>query len=170
MVSKSLAQASLAALVIAMNSVPAIADDKAFGGPHSLVGSWEFTLKPHDCVSGAEAPPQFWNFSYLTFNAGGTLHESTSNPRFQPGQRGPGHGHFERIGPKTYDAVLQAFIQFDTVPPAVPSYVRGSVRITQVIEMLDANHWQSVADVDFRDGAGNPISRGCANAVATRMP
>lgn len=174
MISKIFACSTVFAFAIATAWQPAHAHGNAFGrSPSQLEGSWEVTIKPHDCVSGVEAPPQFWNFSYLTFSSGGTLFETTSNPRFQPGQRGPGHGYWERTGHDAYEAVFQAFIQFNTDPPAIPpnpTYVRGSVRIEQLIDLLDADHWQSTADVTFRDVSGNQVSHGCANGVATRMP
>jgi len=66
-----------------------------------------------------------------------------------------------------------AFIQFNTDSPVVPpnpTYIRSSVRIEQVIELTDAHHWQSTVDVRFRDVNDNPVSHGCVNGVATRMP
>jgi hypothetical protein len=175
--SKVLAGSAVMAFAIATAHAQAVAEGNAFGlfqdARLQLTGSWEVTIKPHDCTSGVEAPPQFWNFSYFTFSASGTLLESTSNPRFQPGQRGPGHGYWERTGRNTYEAVLQAFIQFDTIPPATPpnpTYLRGSTRISQVIKVIDADTRQSTVDVRFRDASDNPLTQGCASAVATRMP
>lgn len=174
MISKAIACSVVVAFAVAAAPGLADAEGNAFGrSPAPLEGSWEVTIKPHDCISGAEAPSQFWNFSYLTFSTGGTMFEANSNPRFQAGQRGPGHGYWERTGKNTYEAVLQAFIQFTTDPPAIPpnpTYVRGSQRIEQTIELIDTEHWQSIADVSFRDVNGNPVSHGCASAFATRMP
>jgi hypothetical protein len=172
--SRNLAQSVVVALTVLASSA-SFAESNAFGrSPSLLEGSWEVTIKPRDCVTGAEAPPQGWVFSYLTFSSGGTMFETTSNSRFRPGQRGPGHGYWERTGVNTYEAVLQAFIQFTTDPPAAPpnpTYTRGSQRIEQVIEMSDADHWHSAADVLFRDVDGNPVDpSGCASAAATRMP
>jgi hypothetical protein len=170
--------ACLAMMACAATTAPAhaAAESNALGvsrGLLTLTGSWEVTIKPHDCVSGVEAPSEFWNFSYFTFNGSGTMLETTSNPRFQPGQRGPGQGYWERTRWNTYEAVSQAFIQFDTNPPATPpnpTYVRGSVRFEQVIEVTGVDAWRSTMDVRFRDANGNPVSQGCASAIATRMP
>ena len=138
-----------------------------------LKGSWEATIYPYNCTTGAEAPAQFWNFSYLTFGRGGTLLETTSIPRFLPGMRSAGHGQWERTGRTSNEAVLQAFIQFDTNPPATPpnpTYVHGSQRIEQVIEMVDDDRCTSVAEIRFRKEDGTPASSGCAKAEAVRMP
>lgn len=172
---QSFAPSMFVALAIATASGLAAAEDNKFGrSPSPLQGSWEVTFKPYNCATGAEAPSPFWNFSYLNFSEGGTLFETTSNPRFQPGQRSAGYGYWERTGVNTYEAVFQAFIQFNTDPPAVPpnpTYTRGSQRFEQLIELIDADHWRSTADVLFRDVSGNPVPpSGCATAVATRMP
>lgn len=101
------------------------------------------------------------------------MFETSSNPRFMPGQRGPGTGYWERTSLNTYEAVLQAFIEFDTDPPAVPpnpTYTRGSVRFEQAIELVDQDHWRATWSVKFRDVNGNPVSQGCADVAATRMP
>lgn len=176
MISKLSACSAVVALAIATTAGPAAADGNAFGrsqAPSLLEGSWEVTIKPYNCVTGAQAPPQFWHFSYLNFSTGGTMFETTSSPWFQPGQRSPGYGYWERTGHNTYEAVFQAFIQFDTNPPAVPplpTYTRGSQRFEQAIELVDADNWRSAVDIRFRDVDGNPLSQGCANGVATRMP
>lgn len=178
MISRYFARFAVVSLAIAaMASDPAAAQEDAFGlshAPSALEGSWEVTIKPYNCATGAEAPPLFWVLSYFNFSRGGTLFETTSNPRFLPGQRGPGYGYWDRAGQNTYEAVVQAFIQFNTDPPAVPpnpTYVRGTQRIEQVIELTDADHWQSTAAVIFRDVGGTTVPpSGCARAVATRMP
>lgn len=176
--SRAFARFAAAAVAVATASGSAVAagngnssgNGNAFGrSPAPLEGSWEVTIRPHDCVTGVEAPAQFWNFSYLTFSSGGTMFEMTSNPRFQPGQRSPGYGYWERTGVNTYDAVFQAFILFTTDPPN-PSFTRGSQRFEQTIELTDADHWQSAWEVTFRDVDGNPVSHGCASASASRMP
>jgi hypothetical protein len=161
------------ALAIAMGSGAVAAQNPDLFGRSSspLEGSWEVVLKPKNCVTGVEVPPP-WNPAYQTFNAGGTMLEMTSVPRFLPGQRAPGHGHWERTDLNTHEAVFQAFILFDGDPNAVPPnpYWRGHVRIAQRIEFVDVDHWQSDAQTFFRDVNGNLYAQGCANGSATRMP
>jgi hypothetical protein len=140
--------------------------------PAPLEGAWRVRITPYVCSTG-ESLSQATVDSYLTFAAGGTLAEGTSNPAFQPGQRGAGHGYWERTSRNEYTAVVEAFIQFTSVTtaPTPPRYVRGVQRIEQEIEMLDGDRWESVATVTFRDAAGAVVPpSGCATAKATRMP
>jgi hypothetical protein len=129
MISKALTCSAAMAFAVAAAPSLSAAEGNAFGrSPAPLEGSWEVTIKPHDCISGAEAPAQFWNFSYLTFNSEGTMFETTSNPRFQPWQRAVGHGYWDRTGVNAYKAVFQAFIQFSCRSDAMTRRPRRSRR------------------------------------------
>jgi hypothetical protein len=165
----------LAALVLSIAAGLAAADGDAFGrteAPALLEGSWQVRITPYVCGSDPIVSfPQAAVDSYLTFGAGGTLVETTSNPRFMPGQRSPGLGYWERTGRTTYTGVLQAFIQFATEPATPTSYVRGTQRVDQEIELVDDDNWTSTAVVTFRDVNGNKVPpSGCATAVSVRMP
>jgi len=139
---------------------------------NTLVGAWRVTITPYDCQTGLEFP-QFSFNSFLTFAAGGTMSETTTNPTFQPGQRGVGHGYWERTGPNYYHSVFEAFINFTVsppLPPPTPPYQRGTQRLEQGIEMLDGDHWTSLATVRFLDTGGTEWRpTGCAKATAERM-
>jgi hypothetical protein len=168
-----LARPALLALAITAASGPALCqgDPDPYGrSPSPLEGSWEVVLKPKNCTTGVETPFQLP--SYQTFNAGGTMLETTANPGFLPGQRTSGHGHWQRTDFNVHEAAFQAFILFDGDPNAVPpnTYKRGQMRIAQVIEFVDADHWQSDARTFFWDATGTLYRQGCANGVATRMP
>jgi hypothetical protein len=163
------------ALVFAVSTVATLSAAHADGlgharAPSPLEGRWSMRITPYACGSDPIVSfPQFAVDSYLTFGVGGALVETTSNPRFAPGQRSPGLGYWERTGRSAYTAVFEAFIQFATTPAT--SYVRGTQRVEQAIEMVDADHWTSVAVVIFRDEAGNQVPpSGCATATAARMP
>ena len=171
MYSQTLARSLFLGLALAIGSASAAAEPSG-RSPSPLEGAWEVVLRAKNCVTGVEVPPQLWNPAYQTFNAGGTMLEATSVPRFLPGQRGPGHGHWQRTDVNTHEAAFQAFILFDGDPTAVPPnpYKRGHVRIAQVITFVDAHHWQSDARTFFWDVNGNLYLQGCANGVATRMP
>jgi hypothetical protein len=166
---------TLAALALSTAAGLAAADGNAFGpteAPALLEGSWQVRITPYVCGSNPIVSfPQSAVDSYLMFGAGGTLVETTSNPRFMPGQRSPGLGYWERVGRTTYAAAFQAFIQFATVPATPTSYVRGTQRVDQEIELVDADNFTSTAVVTFRDVNGNKVPpSGCATAVAVRMP
>ena len=89
---------TLAALALSTAAGLAAADGNAFGpseAPALLEGSWQVRITPYVCGSDPIVSfPQFAVDSYLTFGAGGTVVETTSNPRFMPGQRSPGLGYW----------------------------------------------------------------------------
>lgn len=144
-----------------------------------LTGTWQVRLTPYVCGSDPIVTfPQAAADAYLTFGAGGTLVEASGNATFMPGQRGPGHGRWERVGRTTYTAAYQAFILFATVPATPTSRVRGTQRFDHEIEFVDAGHWNSSEDrwtslavVTYRDINGNSVPpSGCAISEAVRMP
>jgi hypothetical protein len=166
----------LRSTIVAVTLLAAALPSTASGGKQplksALEGTWEVTIMPVNCSNG-DPFPQFSALSYLSFNRGGTMIETTSNPRFQPGQRSAGLGYWEYTGGRKYfHAVFKALIQFDSVDPVPPQtpYVRGTQTIDQTIEMQDRDHWTSDALVTFRDPAGEKVSGGCASASAVRMP
>ena len=174
MSTKTILLSSITALTLSGVSTPLAADEVAHDrsmSPSRLEGAWLVTITPYVCATG-ELLPAFAVDSYMTFGARGTLAETTSNTRFQPGQRSAGHGYWERTGPDTYRAVFQAFVQFTSVvtPPTPPRYVRGTQRVDQGIELVDNDHWKSVATVSFFDTGGTLVPpSGCAVAAAARM-
>ena len=160
------------ALTVALGlaSGPALAKDgKSLNlrAPEALVGAWRVTVAPRNCATG-QVFEQFAFPSFLTFAAGGTMLETGSNGRFDPGQRSVGHGYWARTGTGTYHAVIEAHVHFDSA-----NYKRGSQRLVQDIQMLDADSWESLADVYFYDTEGNlvdqPNNPGCAKATGERM-
>ena len=163
---KTLAGSAIAALVVA-TATPVAADGNNHGRSASLEGTWQVRITPYVCGSNPIVSfPQFAFDSLLTFAAGGTLTETTANPSFQPGQRSPGHGYWSRDQRRSYDAVLQAFIQF-----TAGNYTRGTQLLEQEIELVDADHWTSTAVVTFRNAQGERVPpSGCATADAVRMP
>lgn len=169
----TIARATTAALALALSTVAGLAAaDEGFDrsqAPAHLEGTWAMRITPYVCGSDPIVSfPEFTVTSLLTFGAGGTLVETTSSPRFAPGQRSPGHGYWERTGRTTYSAVIEAFIQFAAAPPS--PYVRGTQRIEQEVVLADSDHWTSVAVVTFRDETGTKVPpSGCATAAATRL-
>lgn len=133
-----------------------------------LQGTWQVVISPYVCSTGQPVPNAAFR-SRLTFDAGGTMMESTSNPSFEPGQRSPGQGTWERTGRDSYRVVFEAFIQFTSKTTTPPRYQRGQQRVDQLIEMDGLDSWTSSASVSFRDDAGNPVSSGCMTAKGTRL-
>jgi hypothetical protein len=167
-ITRAIACSAITALAITTVCRPAAADDHGFGrsqAPALLEGTWQARITPYDCATGVPLPPQFQFDSLNSFASGGTMNETTSNPRFQPGQRSPGLGYWERTGRQTYEAVIEAFVQFTAV-----NYTQGVQRIEQTIELVDDDHWNSTSVVEFSDVNGAPVSAGCMRAVGVRMP
>jgi len=162
---------ALAVGLAAGSAVAGEGDGGNWKAPETLVGAWRVTVTPYNCVTGQEFP-QFSFGSFLTFAQGGTMLETGSNRNFQPGQRSVGHGYWERTGPNDYHATIEAWVHFDTNPPATPpapNYQRGSQRLEQGIQMVDRDNWTSLAAVTFFDTSGTVVSTGCAKAAASRM-
>lgn len=151
---------------ITMASGPAGAKGDDLDGFHGkLVGTWQVTITPYVCTTGVPLPPAAEFNSLVSFAAGGTMTETTSNPRFLPGQRSPGLGYWERSGPSSYEVAIHAFVQFTG-----GNYTQGMQRIEQKIDLVDADDWNSTAVVEFTDVTGAPVSAGCMRAVGVRMP
>ena len=160
------------ACALALASICATARANASTAPLlGLTGSWRVTVTTYSCSPSTQAPSLQFK-SYVTFSLDGTLVESTSSPLFQPGQRGSGHGFWERSGRNFYRAVSEAFIQFSTTPAPPPpqrGLLRGVQRIEQGIEFIDRDHFSSTATATFFDEAGAIVMSLCASAAAERM-
>ena len=135
----------------------------------NLTGTWVVTVQQYDCSSGTDLGQPFPSF--LSFGPGGILIETTSNPGFAPGQRGPGHGTWKRIRFDEFRAVSEAFILFST--PAhgpVPAFATGRQRIEQDIDYMGGEQFTSKAIVSFTDPSGMTVLHsGCAHASGVRM-
>jgi len=164
---------ALGTLLLA-GSATAVAEGLAYArtlAPAPLEGTWNIVITPYICATGEPIPEVAFR-SRLSFNADGTMTETTMNPGFEPGQRSIGMGYWERIGRTSYRAVFEAYVLFDsaTTPPDPPFFVRGFQRVDQGIEMVDRNHWTSAASVVFRNEASQIVPpTGCMTAAGERM-
>jgi hypothetical protein len=143
---------------------PAAAEAERWG----LTGSWLVEIQQYDCATQAPLGTPF--DSFLTFGEDRTLIESTNNPGFEPGQRGPGHGFWESTGHGAFRAVSEAFILFDS--PArgpIPPFATGRQRIEQAIDYAGGDRFTSEALVYFTDPSGTVLRSGCARASASRI-
>jgi hypothetical protein len=163
----------LAATLAALLSVSAAQSDGLAQGRAKpvapLQGTWQVVISPYVCSTGQPVPNASFR-SRVMFNGGGTMIETTSNRAFEPGQRSPGLGTWERTGRDTYRAVFEAYVLFTSLTTNPPRYQRGEQRIDQLIEMDGPDSWNSSAAVSFRDEAGTPVSSGCMTARGTRLP
>jgi hypothetical protein len=139
-----------------------------------LIGAWSVTVTLHpagNCNGPAIAPPFS---SMVMFSRGGTVTESTSNPVFQPGQRGTGLGVWWLNSDGTYSATDVAYIMFTSSnytpgPPPV-GFAQGTQEITHSIVLNSgATRWADTATVQFYDVNRTPLNRACATATAVRL-
>jgi hypothetical protein len=144
--------------------------ENGFSRGQTLVGTWNVKVQQYNCQTEAPVGPSF--AALLTFNDGGTMTESTTNPAFAIGQRGPGHGIWSYEGRHTYSSKDVAFFFFTTppVPQVNPGFLAGTQTLTQTIEFKDSpDEFTSDATTDFADATGKIYRSGCASAVAQRM-
>jgi hypothetical protein len=164
----------IAESLLGLGAVPSAKANTGQTGPENkLVGTWRVQVTPVNSVSGVKLPTFQ---SLLSFAAGGTLTETTSNPMFQPGQRSIGLGIWTDSGSKTYQAVSEAYIQFSTPklpgaspsnPPA-PGFIRGTQRITQTIQ-VNGDQFSADAVVQFFDETGNEVTKLSHSATGERI-
>jgi hypothetical protein len=128
----------------------------------TLVGTWVVTVTQQACPSGPAIAPPFK--SLLTFNAGGTMTETTDNPMFFPALRGPGHGVWNHTEPHTYSADTMAFVTVNGV-------LAKTQKISQTIEIGDDpdQFTTTAASVQFFDPTGTLLVSGCATATGQRL-
>src|SRR6187431_625383 len=94
--------------------------------PDRLVGAWETTVTPVNCITGEQVAPSFYGVS--TYNEGGTLAEFGANPTTP--YRTPGHGIWASEG--GHGTYTMKFSFLPLTPAGVPV---GRMRVTQVLEL-----------------------------------
>lgn len=132
------------------------------GKDKGLNGSWVVQVTQRNCQTGDPVAEPF--LSLLTFSAGGTMVETTSNPMFFPSVRGPGHGVWHPTGGHTYRAVSTAFITANGELVKTQS-------ITQSIEMgEDPDSFTTTkASVVLVPANPGPTITGCATSTGKRI-
>ena len=129
-------------------------------GPKRLEGSWNVSVTGLDCLTGV--PIGTTTPSILTYNYGGTMAEVGS--RVAPSRRGSGHGVWSHESARQYISVFQ-FFRFD-----VDGTFAGRQLIRQQIEVSEAgDQFTSYAIGQILDAAGNIVSTGCSEGIATRF-
>jgi hypothetical protein len=128
-----------------------------------LQGTWRVQLNPRNCQTGAPLP----SFNVLlAFHRGGTLTEVMNAQAFLPGQRSAGLGVWSHTQARTYKAVWDAFILFDSPTPA--PFKRGVQRLMWDFE-VDGDQLTIAASSQFFDTDGNPLFVTCASGTGTRF-
>ena len=155
--SKRIALAAFA-LVLATSITAAAQSENSAKG---LTGTWRVTVALQNCATGAQLGPSF--SSLLSFNRGGTMTGTTTNPTFAPGQRSSDLGVWDHKGQHNYLAASEAYINF-----TAGQFQQGTQRIAQAIH-VDGNEFLSNATVQFMDGSGTVYRSACAVAHGTRF-
>ena len=126
---------------------------------YELQGTWLVTVTQQICNGG----PVVSKFpSILTFTGGGAVVEDTSNPAFEPGQRGVGQGAWWYEGKHSFGAKTVALIRPPQTPYKVgaPLFRAGTQIIAQTIQFEPGkpDAWSSQAQVEFLDATGASYS------------
>ena len=122
-----------------------------------IAGTWRVQVTLRNCQTGAEIR----SFpALLTFAVGGTL--TGTSTVLPPSARSGDFGVWEHNGHNSYSAVSEAFL-FNGA-----AFTQRQ-RITQSITLNSDDNFDSNAQTEFFDTAGNLLTTGCATAVASRM-
>ncbi len=160
----------MAAVVVSMAvsmSAAVAASQQSRSQAHTLQGVWHVQVTLRNCETDAPlAPPVN---SLVTFAAGGTLQESVGGGGFAPGQRSDGHGTWAHNGGQTYDQRFVAMINFATPPGPGPGFEAGWIKVHHTVEVIDADHTQSVGTNTFHRLNGEVYRSGCSTATGTRF-
>ena len=101
--------------------------------------------------------------SLLTYNRGGTVTDTTSNPMGFAAVRGPGHGVWSKAGNHTFKAYTIAFVTLNGV-------LTRTQTILQTIEVDSSDTYKvTAASVKFFAPDGTLLFTGCATATAKRF-
>lgn len=148
-------------------------------GPGGVAGAYAVQVTLRDCATNAPLGPPF--DSLVSLHAGGTITESAGGRAFAPGQRSPGHGHWTRIGRRTYRQEMVALVVFDTAAnlpgtptfdptqPVTPGFFAGWVTVSHTLTFTDATHATSSGTNAFYKLTGERYRTGCSSAVARRL-
>ncbi len=148
--------------ILVLSLVSSAAARPSAAAAQKLQGSWTVTVQQVDCTTGVALGNPF--LSMLTFNLGGTMTETTSNPMFYPSDRGPGHGVWITTGRNAYEATSTAFV-------TVNGALTATQVITQTITITDnPDQFETTkASVQFFSPSGTLLVSGCATASGQRI-
>lgn len=156
---------SMGLALVLSGSSAAIAQQS--GEARTLNGVWYVQVTIRNCSTGVALAPAV--NSLVTFAAGGTLHESVSGGGFAPGQRSDGHGTWAHKGGQTYDQRFVSLIAFTTAPAQGPGFEAGWMKVHHTVQMIDADHIESVGSNTFFRLNGEVYRTGCSTATGARF-
>lgn len=168
----SLACGAAVALLAIGSLSPALADSSSrqqkSASPWNLVGAWSVTVTLRDCATGAALGPP--HQSLVTFQKGGTIHESNGALGFAPNQRSDGHGSWTRANRRLYRQRMIALVNFETAPqPPSPGFLAGWQVIDHTVTLLDPDNLTSEGTAEFYDTQSRLYRSGCSTAVGRRF-
>ena len=127
-----------------------------------LVGVWETTVTPRNCVTGEQVAPSF--IGLITFHQGGTLSEYGANPAAP--FRTPGHGVWQR-GYRGEGSYLFDFTFIPLTPAGAPV---GRLAVTQTLEIArHSDNGSSSGSFQLTNTSGVVIGTGCTTSTATKF-
>lgn len=154
-------------LALVLTAASAASAQQSAAQARTVEGVWYIQVTIRDCATGVALAPAVR--SLVTFAAGGTLHESVGGGGFAPGQRSDGHGTWTHKGGQTYDQRFVAMINFATAPGPGPGFEAGWIRVHHTVEVIDADHIESVGSNSFFRLNGEVYRTGCSTATGTRF-
>lgn len=128
-----------------------------------LIGVWETTVTPRNCLTGEAAGPAF--IGLITFHKGGTLSEFGANPATP--LRTPGHGLWQAapwLGPDSYQ------MNFTFIPLTPAGAPVGRLKVSQTLEYkryLDQS--STTGGFQLFNPSGVVIGSGCSTSTAIRF-
>lgn len=154
-------------LALVLTAASAAGAQQSAGQARTVEGVWYMQVTIRDCATGAALAPAVR--SLVTFAAGGTLHESVGGGGFAPGQRSDGHGTWTHKGGQTYDQRFVAMINFASAPGPGPGFEAGWITVHHTVEVIDADHIESVGSNSFFRLNGEVYRTGCSTTTGTRF-
>lgn len=135
--------------------------DERWEEGRTLVGTWMVQVTRQDCQTHTQIGDPF--LSLLTYNRGGTMTDTTSNPQFGQSVRGPGHGVWIHTNHHSYKVLSAAFVTMNGT-------LVSTQFLTQAINVTTPDDYVvPAASIQFVAPDGTILSSGCATAVGKRL-
>ncbi len=135
-------------------------DDRDEGEPGKLAGTWNVTLRFHDCAAACSCPGIPLPALQMYVRDGSILEVGGGNSVV----RGPGLGSWEHLGHHQFVARFKFFV-FNS-----DGSRKGSEEVTSHIDLTGPDAFEAAATFELFDAMGNKTAEGCPiNETATRF-